>query len=48
MEETMELINTCSKGSKMNCLESFLYKFTKNRVYRSMSKRSSTSILFTR
>jgi len=48
MEEMAELIETCSKGSKMNWSESFLYESTKNRVYWSMSKRSMTSILFTR
>jgi len=29
MEETMELIKTCSKGSKMKCSESFFIKIHK-------------------
>jgi len=45
MEETIELLKTCTKGSKMNC---FLYVSTKNRFYWSRHRRPVTSTLFTR
>jgi len=48
MEENMELLKTCAKGSKINCRESRCIQTHQQQVYWSKNRRSVTSTLFTR
>jgi hypothetical protein len=48
MEESLELLETCTRDREWIARNHFLYKYINNRVYWSKNRSSMTSILFTR